>query len=472
MTRKQQQRGSFLLLMLVFSGIFLLLVMSLGSLIFVQQKLALAKQNREQAFRFAESGIEYYKWFLAHFPTDFQNGTGAAGPYVMPVTDPEGGTIGQYSLTVAANTYCGIVGSVDITSVGETSADASFKRTLVARYARPSVADYSYVLNSNVWVGSDRIINGKYHSNGGVTMDGVVNSEVLSAVSTWVCTSSFNCNNPNETKPGVWGTGTNQQYWRYPVPQIDFAGISADLVAMKAAAQATGRYFAPSGAEGYHVIFNSNGSFDVYIVTQTISIKGNNGNGVADEKSIIAAETLVGNYTSPNDCGLIFVEDTLWVEGVVSGKKSIVAADVTTPNVDRSVWLLNNLTYASSSGTDGLMVLAELDNLITLNSPEDMTLMGIFIAQNGRFGRNHYTAGGSNQVPPAYGLYTVRDTLIIIGTIVSNGREGTKWTQGNNNFVSGYQYRFNSYDRQLATDPPPYTPFTSSDYRLVDWKEQ
>jgi hypothetical protein len=219
-------------------------------------------------------------------------------------------------------------------------------------------------------------------------------------------------------------------------------------------------------------VFNANGSFDVYTVTQTTSIKGNNGNGVGTEKSIIAAETLLGNYTSPAGCGLIFVEDTLWVEGVVDGKKSIVAADVTTPNVDRSVWLLNNLTYANSDGSDGLMVLAELDNLITLNSPEDMTLMGIFVAQNGRFGRNHYTAGGSNQVPPAYGLYTVRDTLIIIGTIVSNGREGTKWTQGNNNFVSGYQYRFNSYDRNLASDPPPYTPFTSSDYRLVDWKER
>jgi hypothetical protein len=458
--------------MLVFSGIFLLLVMSLGSLIFVQQKLSLAKQNREQAFRFAETGIEYYKWFLAHFPTDFQNGTGASGPYVVPVVDPEGGTIGQYSLTVDANTYCGLVGSVDLTSTGETSADPTFKRTLIARYARPSVADYAYVLNSNVWAGADRIINGKYHSNGGITMDGVVNSEVLSAVATWVCTSSYNCNNPNQTKPGVWGLGTNQQYWRYPVPQIDFAGISADLVSMKAAAQAQGRYFAPSGAEGYHVVFNANGSFDVYTVTQTTSIKGNNGNGVGNEKSIIAAETLLGNYTSPAGCGLIFIEDTLWVEGVVKGKKSIVAADVTTPNVDRSVWLLNNLTYANSDGSDGLMVLAELDNLITLNSPEDMTLMGVFVAQNGRFGRNHYTAGGSNQVPPAYGLYTVRDTLIIIGTIVSNGREGTKWTQGNNNFVSGYQYRFNSYDRKLASDPPPYTPFTSSDYRLVDWKEQ
>ncbi len=472
MGSKLQHRGSFLLLMLVFSGIFLLLVMSLGSLIFVQQKLALAKQNREQAFRFAETGIEYYKWFLAHFPTDFQNGTGGAGPYEMPVTDPEGGVVGKYALSVSANTYCGIVGSVDITSVGETAVDPSFKRSIVARYARPSVADYAYILNSNVWAGADRVINGKYHSNGGITMDGTVNAEVLSAVSTWVCTSSYNCGNPNETKPGVWGVGTNQQYWRYPVPQIDFAGISADLVAMKAAAQASGRYFAPSGAEGYHVIFNSNGSFDVYVVNQTTTIKGNNGNGVGNERSIIAAETLLGNYTSPSDCGLIFVEDTLWVEGVVSGKKSIIAADITTPNVDRSVWLLNNITYASSSEVDGLMVLAEMDNLISLNSPDNMTLMGIFVAQNGRFGRNHYTAGGSNRVPPAYGLYTVRDTLIIVGTIVSNGREGTKWTQGNNTFVSGYQYRFNSYDRQLATDPPPYTPFTSSDYRLVDWKEQ
>lgn len=465
-------RGAFILLMLVFSGIFLLLLTSLGSLIFVQQKLALVKQNREQAFRFAETGLEYYKWFLSHFPTDLQNGTGVGGPYVVTVNDPEGGQIGSYSLTINGIAQCGAVSSVDIESTGQTVADPSYTRTLIGKHARPSVAEYAYILNSNVWAGSDRIVNGKYHSNGGIHMDGTVNADVTSSVATWLCTPSFGCQPPNETKPGVWGSGPNQQLWKYPVPQIDFAGISADLVNMKTIAQTQGRYFAPSGAEGYHVIFKNDGTFDIYRVTATESIKGNNGNGVNQEKSIIAAETLLGNYTSPTDCGLIFIEDTLWVEGVVKGKKSIIAADVTTPNVDRSIWLPNNITYTTNDGSDGVMVLGEYDVLIALNSPDDMTLQGIYIAQTGRFGRNHYTAGGSGQVPPAYGLYVVRNSLTIIGTIVSNGREGTKWTSGNNNFLSGYQNRTNSYDRKLATNPPPLTPYTSSDYRLVDWREK
>jgi hypothetical protein len=472
MNHSQHHRGSFLLLVLVFSGIFLLLTTTLGSLVFVQQKTSLAKENREKALQFAETGLEYYKWFLAHFPGDLQNGTGSSGPYVMNVSDPESGIIGSYSLEVSGNVQCGILSSVDITSTGKTTIDPSFMRTIFGRYARPSVAEYAYILNSNVWAGSDRIINGKYHSNGGIHMDGTVNANVLSSVTTWLCTPSFGCNNPNETKPGVWGSGPNQQFWQYPVPQIDFAGISADLVNMKTLAQASGRYFGPSGAEGYHVVFNNDGSFNVFVVTATTNIQGNNGNGPNQERSIIASETLLGNYSSPPDCGLIFVEDTLWVEGVVQGKKSIIAAEVTTPNVMKSVWLPGNITYTTNSGSDGIMVLGEQDVLISLNSPDVMTLQGIFIAQNGRFGRNHYTAGGSGQVPPAYGLYVVRTSLTIVGTIVSNLREGTKWTSGNNTFLSGYQTRINAYDRKLATNPPPLTPYTSSDYRFVEWREE
>ena len=56
------------------------------------------------------------------------------------------------------------------------------------------------------------------------------------------------------------------------------------------------------------------------------------------------------------------------------------------------------------------------------------------------------------------------------GTIVSNGRVGTRWTSGNT-FVSGYNERFNTYDRNLAADPPPLTPHTSDDFRFIEWRE-
>ncbi len=62
------------------------------------------------------------------------------------------------------------------------------------------------------------------------------------------------------------------------------------------------------------------------------------------------------------------------------------------------------------------------------------------------------------------------------GTIVSNGRVGTKWgytiwPQCVNSW-SGYNVRYNSYDRKLATDPPPLTPYVSSEYKFVEWGEK
>lgn len=464
--------------MLVFSAIFLLLVSALGSLVFVQQKLSLAKQNSEQAFRIAETGIEYYKWFLAHYPTDLQNGTGAAGPYVMNVSDPEGGVIGSYSLEIDGTSQCGVISAVDIQSTGQTVTDSSFTRTLVGRYARPSVAEYAYIINSNVWAGSDRVISGRYHSNGGIHMDGSINAPVSSAVSTWLCTSSFGCS-PSANQNGVYGSGTNQQLWTYPVPQIDFNGISVDLSNMKTYAQSQGLYFAPSGNYGYHVTFRVDGTIDVYTVTGTTQVWGySTQDGWVQERPVISSQTLVGNYAIPSACSLVFVEDNLWVDGVVSGKVTIVAADVTTPSVDRNVWLPGDLTYVADDGTHGVTVLGENNVLVGLNTPNTMNLRGVYIAQKGRFGRNHYcqsecdgSHGGSEGLPGALDPYVLRNTLTLIGSIVSSGREGTKWTSGGVT-TSGYSTRINSYDKKLANDPPPLTPYTSSDYRLIDWREE
>jgi hypothetical protein len=83
--------------------------------------------------------------------------------------------------------------------------------------------------------------------------------------------------------------------------------------------------------------------------------------------------------------------------------------------------------------------------------------------------RVHYTTGYG--LPSSLDPYVTRSSLTVNGTIVSNGREGTKWTSGGT-WVSGYGNRMNSYDRALAEDPPPFTPNTSSDYRFVEWREE
>lgn len=624
----------FTLLVLVYAAVFLTLISALAGYIFMEKRYELAKENREKAFQLAEAGLEYYRWHLAHWPNDLQDGTGHAGPFVHTVADPEGGTLGTYSLDISGGVMCGQLNSVFITATGATTADPLYKRVLTARYTRPSVAEYSTIVNSNVWVGADRIITGPYHSNGGIRMDATHNADVTSGVSTWLCTSSFGCS-PNSTQNGVFGAGSQPSLWSFPAPTMDFAGISVDLANLKNYATSSGRYLAPSGNFGYKIVFNSDGTFTASRVTGTTQVWGyTTENGWAQEQPVITTTAAPTTYAIPATCPVVFVEDNAWVEGSVSGKVTFAAADVTAGSIDRSVIVNGNLTYAHASG-DGITVIGENNVLVGLQTPDIMTMNGIFIAQKGRFGRNHYcqddcagigssgdsgvkvpsatpvTTGWSNftasrlnssnnskatcdatcdnndngqvsdftfnipsgavisgiqviaemaegasagsiptdislswnngtsftatksanvngtsdanytlgsssdtwgrtwtdtefangtfrvkvdklpdsdtlsvdyievrvyyttgsGLPSSLDQYVTRSILNTNGTVVSNGRVGTKWTSGST-FVSGYAQRNDTFDRTLAGDPPAFTPTTSDDFKFTDWRDQ
>lgn len=474
--RALRERGFMLALAIVFGAIFLMVTTSLTGFLLMSKKIAREKEAREKAVEIAQAGLEYYKWRLAHYPNDLQDGTGGSGPYVHSFFDPEGAEVGNFSLDISGNLECNQPTTVDIKSTGTSLDDPTYKRTVSGRYLRPSVAEYSYIVNTNVWAGADRVITGKYHSNGGVRMDGDNRSPVSSSVSTWQCTSAFGCS-PTQQKEGVWGAGSTPSLWSYPVPQIDFAGITVDLTALRDYARNNGGlYFGPVGGEsnlrGYHAIFKADGTVDVYRVTNTTQVWGySDTDGWKQERHIIAAETFLGNYAVPASCSVVFFEDKVWLEGVIKGKVTVAAADVSQPNYDVDIILRNNITYAQNDGSDGLTAIAESDVLIPLTSPTNLTLYGIFIAQKGRYGRNHYVTSGSNQVPSSYDAYVAQDTLTTVGTIVSNGRTGTQWNCGGV-FCSGYETRVDSYDGRLSNNPPPFTPYTSTDYRFVDWRDE
>jgi len=494
------QAGVTIMMVIAFMGIFLLIMGTVTSYAFQQAKYGRALYGREQAISVAEAGLEYYRWFLAHNPDNLTNGTGQPGPYTYTVNDPEGGVVGQAALTVAGNSACGVIQSIDITSRGTSDLNPGFPRTLAARYMRKSVAAYSYLLNSNVWAGSDRVITGPYFSNGGIRMDGSNNSDVLSPVSSWICTSSYNCVPTQNNAPGVVGSGSGSALWQWGanVSSVNFAGIGANLGNLKTSAQtAGGLYFAPaSGAanqRGYHLIFNSDGTVTVRRVSATIGVPSYSSDTndlsrsygwTTREYSIIKTETLVGTYTVPSSCSLIFVEDRAWIEGVVKGKVTLVVAtplDGVAAVVPTSVYITNNITYASNDGTAGLTVIAEDSINISLLSPATMELHGIFVAQGGLYGRNLYTADHSictnglqycvDSVSASYSPYTKRTLLTTEGTVVSKLRTGTSWNCSGT-YCSGYQTRVDAYDQLQATNPPPFTPSASADYSFVLWREQ
>lgn len=470
--KPKKEKGAALVMILVFSGVFLVIIGAVMGLSIQQNRLNRQKAAKELALQIAEAGLNYYKWHLAHYPDDLQDGTGGPGPYEHEYSDPQGGVLGKFSLEITGQEQCGALTSINVTSTGWTYDYPKTKRILKGQYARPSVAEFAYIIDDNVWAGSDREIKGKYHANGGIRMDGETDSLVTSAKETWNCTPSFGCASPYEVKPGIFGEGEGQEQglWQFPVEPVDFLGISLDLSQMKTLAQSAGQYFPPApdlgypSGQGYHVIFQNDGTFDLYVITNLGAVRGYDlEQGWHWDYHVINSETFVNNYSLPSSCGLIFIEDDLWIEGEVKGKTTIVSADLVNPNIDTSVILNGNMTYTIKDGTDGLAVVAEYDILIPLYSPDKMELDGIFLAQKGHFGRNHY--------PSYYWPWYDRSQLEMHGSVISKGRVGTKWSYSGGGFASGYRRRENTYDRKLMTEPPPLLPASDDEYRFVKWEE-
>ena len=461
-----------MLLVIVFGAIFFTLLMALSGFVLAQNRVQNLTRQHAEAFTVAEAGLEYYRWFLSHFAGNTTDGTGHGGPYVTTYADPESGTAGTYSLSVVGNSACGVVQSIDVTSTGVPNDAPGVSSVLVARYADPSVAAYSYIVGSSVWAGSDRVINGPYHSNGGIRMDGTANAPVSSSLSTWDCNSNFGCSTEQPNAPGVLGNGTNQNLWIYPTPQVDFTGIASNFSTLKTTAVASGlylpRYSSTSGTNmhrGYHLIFNSNGTITVNKVSAVTSLPVTpiNSTDSSTDYTLISSESFYETLTIPSSCGLIFVEDNTWVEGVIPSKVTLVVAGVITPSFTPDVVLHNNITYAATDGTDGLTVIGSHDILVAPDAPTNMTADGMFVAQSGAFGRNLYACPGP---------YEPKGTLTMFGTTVSNLRTGTKWVGGCGGTDAGYQTRIDAFDRQNSTNPPPFTPTTSTQWQFVDWQQK
>tara|TARA_B100000508_G_scaffold140940_1_gene144423 strand:- start:4327 stop:5775 length:1449 start_codon:yes stop_codon:yes gene_type:complete len=476
-THKKQIKtsGAFLVLVLVLGAVFFAVTSASVGYIVTQSQVVQQRYLLDRSSDIAEAGLNYYKWYLAHFPGDVTNGTGLPGPYVHAYEDPEDGAIGEFSLSIASSTYCGDIASIEVTSTGYTYEDPTLIRTITARYAQPTVAEYAFIINSNVWAGSDRTIVGPYHSNQGIRMDGTNQSTVTSGLTDWSCTSSFGCS-PTQTVDGVFTStaNANPALFYFPSAPINFTDLTIDLANMKDRAQNNGGVYIPySGNYGYHVVFNGDGTVTASPVTGTYEYWGySSDDGWVRERNIISSTGGGTTYAISDDCPLVYVEDKIWLEGVVDQRVSIAADGTDINGDDPNIILQGDITYVDTD-EDGLLAIAEDNVLLGIDVPDDMTVNGIFIAQDGRYGRNYYTYGylPNPSGPLNFKPYYERNSLTANGTIVSNGRVGTKWTSGGT-FVSGFQNRTNTYDRNLVDNPPPLVPNTSDVYEFTEWREE
>ena len=176
----KKTNGQLSIQLLILSAITLILIGGFSTVAHSVLNISLRNLNKASAFNIAEAGIEYYRWHLAHSPTDYQDGTGQPGPYTHNYFDKNGNLIGTFILDITPP----LIGStiVNIKSTGTILADSSVEKIIEVKLGIPSFAKYAWVLNDNVGFGADAEVFGPVHSNAGIRFNGLANNLVTSAL--------------------------------------------------------------------------------------------------------------------------------------------------------------------------------------------------------------------------------------------------------------------------------------------------
>lgn len=473
--KNKTQQGIILLNTVIFGLIAVTIIVAITSWFGVTIKGTREVRHKEQAFHIAEAGIEYYRWHLAHAPTDFQDGTGEEGPYEHDFFDAEGNLIGSYSLAITPPEPGSTLVTIESTGrLASTTAEA----TIRVQLAKPSFSKYAFVANDDMRFGEGTEIFGLVHSNEGIRFDGVAHNLVTSARETY--------NDPDHSGGSEWAVHTHVSPTDpYPptalpdrfdvfeagrevgVPAIDFDGLTSDMAALKADAQADGHYYGSSGRQGYHITFKTDGTYDLYRVRSQTSTPWGCNNALGQQHWdtwSIRNQQFMGNYDMPTN-GVIFLEDHTWVDGQIDGDRVtvVVARFPDAPGQRRNIIINEDLRYTNTDGTDAIGLIAQGDINVGMESDDNLEIDAALIAQYGRVGRYYYR--GSWGWFPGCAPYDTRNSIDVFGMIATNERYGFAYTDD-----TGYQNRNVSYDVNLFYSAPPGFPLTSDQYEVLTWE--
>ena len=472
---------------LIFGSIAVVVISGLVAWTNINIKASRQAVQRERALQIAESGIDYYRWHLAHAPQDFKDGTNEDGPYVHNFYDKDDVLIGTFSLSITAPPSGSTI--VTIESVGKVIENPVISRKVKTQLAIPSLAKYAFVSNSDMRFGSGTEVFGPIHSNGGIRFDGIAHNLVSSAkpdyndpdhsganefgVHTHVTpppgsgiNDSFRPLEAPPTSPVPTRNDIFQAGRQFPVPSGDFVGLTTNLAQIKASAQTDGKYFAPSGGQGYKVVLKTNDTFDVYKVTSLVSPPNNCTNSLGQTgwgTWTVKNTQFLQNYNFPAN-GLIFFEDNVWVDGTINTARLTIASGKfpDNPATRTSITFNSDLKYTNYDGQDVIGLIAQQDVNAGMQSADIIRIDAALVAQNGRIGRYYYSTycknGGNN--------WYIRNSITLFGMLATYNRYGFAYTDG-----TGYQTRIINYDANLLYGPPPSFPLTSDQYSTISWEE-
>jgi hypothetical protein len=473
----RQQKGQLSLQILIFGTV--AVIMFSGFFVWLDSfvRSAVRFEDRASAFAIAEAGIEYYRWHLAHDPTDYEDGTGTSGPYIHPYYDKNNVQVGQFSLEITPPPIGSTV--VTVKSTGTLTGTSNVEKVIEVKVGIPSFAKYAAAVDDDVRFGEGTEVFGEIHSNGGIRFDGLAHNLVSSALQSYDDPDHSGGNEfgvhthvpPTDplppatmpSRPTVFEVGRE-----IGMPALDFAGITQDLSEIKASASSSGFYASSSGASGYDIVLKTNDTFDLYVVNSLVSPPSGCTNSQSQDgwgTWSIQAETLRKNYSIPAN-GLIFIEDNVWVRGTIDSARVTIASArfPDSPTTRSSITINQDLKYTNYDGQDAIGLIAQKNINIGLVSANILRVDAALIAQNGRVGRYYYQPSSwySNRCSPNH----KKSTITTNGMIASNQRYGFAYTDG-----TGYETRNLLYDSNLLFGPPPSFPLASEDYEIISWEE-
>ncbi len=472
----QRETGSVTPTLLVILSVFFVFATSVLSWSLTERRNVMRAERETEALQLAEAGVDYYRWHLAHDEADFTDGEDwccdnasgstpescgaeSCGPYIRPYTDYSGQVIGQYELTITPPAVGATV--LTVRSTGRLSADPTVAKTVTARLGKRSLATYSLLGNSPIWIGDTEATSGPLHSNKGVRFDGTCDAEVTSAVEEYDTAAAHH--GSNGTQPGIWGSADAdcQQYWSFPEPAIDFDLFTLDMTKIRTAAQDGGIYLAPSGKSGYRLQFKSDGTVDIIRVdavrTGDVTYVNDQGVWAADSEQIKTPKLLRNEVLPAN--GVIFVEDDVWVDGVVNGRVTVAASRLTsTPSRYATILINGNLQYSARDGGDVLGLMAEGDIIIPKHAPNNLIVDAVMLSQNGHVYRRQYDRNDR------------RSSIEVYGGIITNLNWTWSYVDQWGNVTHGYESTSSIYDTHLTYSPPPLFP-TTENFEVISWHE-
>ena len=524
------QTGMIIPLVLIAASVLIVFGVSLINWSVTSRKNTIRKVRQTQSLQIAEAGVNYYKWHLVHNSSDYKDGNdwccnenslltlddcgGVCGPYVHNYEDYDNVVIGQFSLKITPSQTGSTINTIE--STGHAYGNNSARKKITALVGKRSLAEYSFLTNAPIWIGSGEATSGPLHSNSGIRFDDTCDAEVTSAVSTYSCSGTgHDCSG---TKPGIWGAGGPVTLWRFPVSLIDFDLFTVDLANIKADALSSGTYFGGNAGicgngvcgvmedkhscpadcpnqcgngncqgsetydtcpndcpiEGYLVRFNPEGTFNVYRVKSLkeqvwyynyeIGDWDQEAEEIDDGPS--ALEQIGGDYDMPEN-GVIFVEDDVWVDGTVKGKVTLVAAKLDGGSDYARIRINGNIKYPDGErydGTNCLGLIAQGDVLVPRYVPDsstgDLIIDATLLSQRGHVYRRYY-----------WPHRVINGKIEVYGGVITNLFWTWSYITSGGAVVDGFNETSTIYNNNLTFAPPPSFP-TSENFEVLKWNEE